>query len=110
MFPDYLSVFYDYGSTKDFRELSSLIFLLVLTMRLIEIDIASLALLFGNRSLICHCPLLKDIGFSWFQEIFSIFAIFENFDIALVLLGQFQNFQKCTRAIYPKSPSQICDY
>ena len=28
-------------------------------------------------------------------------VIFENFEIALVLLGQFQNFQKCTRAIYP---------
>ena len=22
----------------------------------------------------------------------------------------FQNFQKCTRAIYPKLPSQTCDY
>ena len=28
--------------------------------------------------------------------------IFENFEIALVLLWQFQNFQKCTRAIHPK--------
>ena len=36
--------------------------------------------------------------------------IFENFEIALVLLGQFQNFQKHTRLIYPKSPSQACDY
>ena len=36
--------------------------------------------------------------------------IFENFEIALVLLGQFQNFQKYTRLIYPKSPSQACDY
>ena len=37
---------------------------------------------------------------------------FENFEIIfvlLVLLGQFQNFQKYTRAIYPKSPSQTCD-
>ena len=30
--------------------------------------------------------------------------IFENFVIALVLLRQFQNFRKYTRAIYPKSP------
>ena len=37
-------------------------------------------------------------------------VIFEKFEIALVLLGQFQNFQKCTRTIYPKSPSQPCDY
>ena len=36
--------------------------------------------------------------------------IFEKFEIALVLLGHFQNFQKCTREIYPKSPSQVCDY
>ena len=35
---------------------------------------------------------------------------FENFEIALVLHGQCQNFQKYTRAVYPKSPSQICDY
>ena len=32
----------------------------------------------------------------------STLVIFENFEIALVLLGQFQNFQKCTRASYPK--------
>ena len=25
-------------------------------------------------------------------------------------IGQFQNFQKCTRAIYPKPPSQTCVY
>ena len=36
--------------------------------------------------------------------------IFENFEISLVLLGQFQNFQKCTRTIYLKSPFQTCDY
>ena len=35
---------------------------------------------------------------------------FGNFEIALVLLKEFQNFQKCTWAIYPKSPSQTCDY
>ena len=29
-------------------------------------------------------------------------VIFENSEIVLILLGQFQNFQKCTRAIYPK--------
>ena len=48
------------------------------------------------RSLICNCPLLKGISF--------------DFEIALLCLGQFQNFQKYTRAIYPKSPSQTCDY
>ena len=37
-------------------------------------------------------------------------VIFENFEIAHVLFGQFQNFQKCTQAIYPKLPSEICDY
>ena len=37
-------------------------------------------------------------------------VIFENFEIALVLLAQFQNFQKYTRAIYLKSPSQTCEY
>ena len=36
--------------------------------------------------------------------------IFINFEIALNLLGQFQNFQSCTRVIFPKSPSQTCDY
>ena len=36
--------------------------------------------------------------------------IFDNFENVLVLLGQLQNFQKCTRAIYPKLPSQTCDY
>ena len=34
-------------------------------------------------------------------------VIFENFEIPVVLLGQFQTFQNCTRAIYPKSPSHI---
>ena len=28
--------------------------------------------------------------------------VFENFEIVLLLLGQFQNFQKCTWAIYLK--------
>ena len=37
-------------------------------------------------------------------------VIFENFEIALVLPRQFQNFQKCTRAIHPKLPSRTCDY
>ena len=37
-------------------------------------------------------------------------VIFENFEIALVLLGQFQNFQKCIRPIYPKSLSETFDY
>ena len=37
-------------------------------------------------------------------------VIFERFEIALVLLGQFQNFHKYTWAIYPKSPSQTSDY
>ena len=31
-------------------------------------------------------------------------VIFENLQIAHVLLGQFQNFQKCNRAIYPNCP------
>ena len=30
--------------------------------------------------------------------------IFENFEIALDLLGQFQTFRKCTQAIYPLLP------
>ena len=37
-------------------------------------------------------------------------CIFENFEIALTSFGQFQNFQKYTRVIYPKFPSQTCDY
>ena len=32
--------------------------------------------------------------------------IFENFEIVIVLVGEFQIFQKCTRVVYPKSPSQ----
>ena len=32
---------------------------------------------------------------------------FENFEIALVLLGQFQNFKKRNRATYPKSPKHV---
>ena len=32
--------------------------------------------------------------------------IFENSNITLVLLRQFQNFEKYIQAIYPKSPSQ----
>ena len=35
--------------------------------------------------------------------------IFEDFEISLVLLGQFQNFQTCTRAIYHNSLSQAYD-
>ena len=35
---------------------------------------------------------------------------FEKLEIALVLLGQFQNFQKYTLVIYANSPSQTCDY
>ena len=52
------------------------------------------------RSLICNCLLLKDTSFNTFQK----------FEIVLVLLGESQNFQKCTQAIYPKPPSQACDY
>ena len=37
-------------------------------------------------------------------------VILENFEIAHVLLGQYQYFQKCTRVICPKAPSQKCDY
>ena len=35
--------------------------------------------------------------------------IFENFEITLVLLGQFQNIQKYNLAIYPKSQNNF-DY
>ena len=40
---------------------------------------------------------------AWFGQFLGQITrvIFENFEIALVLLGQFQFFQKCTRAIYP---------
>ena len=31
--------------------------------------------------------------------------VFENFEIAIVLFKQFQNFQKYTRAFFSKSPS-----
>ena len=34
----------------------------------------------------------------------------KNFEIALVSLGQFQDFQKCTQTIHSKLPSQTCDY
>ena len=37
-------------------------------------------------------------------------VIFENFEIALVSLGQFQNFQKCTRGIFSKLPTKTCNY
>ena len=33
--------------------------------------------------------------------------IFENYEIALLLLRQFRNLQKCTRIIYPKSPKHV---
>ena len=83
--------------------------------RLIVIDIAPLTVLF------CNCPLLKDISFNtkcflvWCDWpvitclVREIFGINHLRDFSK-LLGQFQNFQKCIRAIYPKSPSQICDY
>ena len=51
---------------------------------------------------------MQGIGLVWlirFLEQITL-VIFENFEIALVLLRQFQNFQTCTRAIYPQSPSQ----
>ena len=53
-----------------------------------------------------------NIGFtvvSWFLKLI-ILANFENFEIALILLGLFQNFQKCTGAICHKSPFKTCDY
>ena len=34
--------------------------------------------------------------------------IFENFEIVLISLGQFQNFQKFSQASYAKLPSQTC--
>ena len=37
-------------------------------------------------------------------------CIFENFEIARVKRREFQNFQKCARAIYLKLPPQTCDY
>ena len=33
-----------------------------------------------------------------------------NFETTPFLHKQFRNFQKCTRAIYTKSPSQTCHY
>ena len=48
------------------------------------------------------------LGYFWDKSLTLV--IFEKFEVALVLLGQFQNFQKCTRAIYRKLPSQACDY
>ena len=45
--------------------------------------------------------------FGWDKSPSLFFKIFE---IALVLLRQFQNFQKRTRAIYPKSPNQTRAY
>ena len=37
-------------------------------------------------------------------------CIFENFEIARVKRGEFQNFQKCAWAIYLNLPPQTCDY
>ena len=38
-------------------------------------------------------------------------CIFENFKIGRVKQGQFQNFSKITRVIYPKiCPNQTCGY
>ena len=48
------------------------------------------------------------LGYFWDKSLTLV--IFEKFEVALVLLGQFQNFQKCTRAIYRKLLSQACDY
>ena len=81
---------------------------------MLVIDIAPLTVLFViARSLICNCPLLKDISFKTkcllVQAIFWInhtFVVFKHFEIVPVLLGQFQNFQKGARAIYPKSASK----
>ena len=75
--------------------------------------------------LICNCLLPKDsrfstkclglvwlasnhmdgLGNSWDNP-----HDFWNFEIAHVLLRQFQSFQKSTQVIYPKLPSQTCDY
>ena len=39
------------------------------------------------------------------------YCIFENFEIARVKRGQFQNFEKIMSVIYPKNrPNQACDY
>ena len=94
----------------------------------IVINIASL------KELFCNCParcfvisrcwnilvsIQSSFGLVWLtsntylvRAIFGInhpLVIFENFEIALVSLGEFQNFQKSTRVIYSKSPCQACD-
>ena len=76
--------------------------------------------------LFCNFPLLKDISFNtkcllvccaYPVTTCLVRAIFRyhrrdfwKFWITLVLFRQFQNFQKCIRAVYPKSSSQTCDY
>ena len=41
----------------------------------------------------------------------ELFKVKENLSSAKILkLEQFQNFQKCPLAIYPKLPSQVCDW
>ena len=81
-----------------------------LITRLTVIDISPLTVLFCNSLLFCNFVVwLTRIWFGQFLEWIAL-VIFGSFEIALVLLGQFQNFQKCTRAIYPKSPSQQWDY
>ena len=44
-------------------------------------------------------------GDFWDKSLSVFFFFFFNFEIALVLHGEFQNFQKYTREIYPESPS-----
>ena len=78
------------------------------------------------KEIFCNSPLLKDISFNtkclliWWLSSNMVGSgdfgdklpswFFEKFAIALVLLRQFGNFQKCTRTIYPKSSLQTCDY
>ena len=68
-------------------------------------------------SLIRNCLLLRDISFYvkcslWLtsNHIFGSGNFCDKSPSRYLKILNFPNFQKCTRAIYPKWPSQTCDY
>ena len=52
---------------------------------------------------VCYFRMIDQQPHVWFRRflIINTLVIFENFQISSILLGQFQNFQKFTRAIIP---------
>ena len=103
--------------------------IMLLITRLIEIDTVPSTVLFCNaRLLICNCLPLKDINFNakcvlvcvWLTSNHMFVSgnfgnkspswFLKNLKLPSFYLDIFKNFEKCTRTIYLKSPSQACDY